>query len=90
MTCSWFIAHDTLELGRERGPLRLGVVPGIPPITGTKPPQPQRFFLLLLPNAAEIRMRAERRLGELIRAQKETMGLQSGARGIGKPKWVSQ
>ena len=29
-------------------------------------------------------MRAERRLGELIRAQKETVGLQAGSRGIGK------
>jgi hypothetical protein len=26
-------------------------------------------------NAAEIRMRAERRIGEMIRAQKETVGL---------------
>ena len=32
-------------------------------------------------DAAEIRMRAERRLGELIQAQKETVGLQAGARG---------
>ncbi len=31
-------------------------------------------------DAAEIRMRAERRLGELIRAQKETVGLQAGGR----------
>ena len=29
-------------------------------------------------DAAEIRMRAERRLGELIRAQKETVGLAKG------------
>ena len=29
-------------------------------------------------DAAEIRMRAERRLGELIKAQKETVGLQRG------------
>lgn len=30
--------------------------------------------------AAEIRMRAERRLGELIKAQKETVGLNPGTR----------
>src|SRR5690606_11454817 len=35
-------------------------------------------------DAAEIRIRAERRLGELIRAQKETVGLATGAAGIGK------
>lgn len=35
-------------------------------------------------DAAEIRIRAERRLGELIAQQKETVGLQAGARGIGK------
>ncbi|MQA65033.1 MAG: hypothetical protein GEU76_03895 [Alphaproteobacteria bacterium] len=34
-------------------------------------------------DAAEIRMRAERKLGELITAQKETVGLNTGARGIG-------
>lgn len=34
-------------------------------------------------DAAEIRMRAERRLGELIAAQKATFGLNTGARGIG-------
>ena len=34
-------------------------------------------------DAAEIRIRAERRLGELIKAQKETVGLATGARGIG-------
>jgi hypothetical protein len=32
-------------------------------------------------DAAEIRMRAERRLGELIKAQKETVGLNRGAKG---------
>jgi hypothetical protein len=32
-------------------------------------------------DAAEIRIRAERRLGELIKAQKATVGLQAGARG---------
>lgn len=31
-------------------------------------------------DAAEIRMRAERRLGELIRAQKDTVGLHEGGR----------
>jgi|SRR5581483_2997198 len=34
-------------------------------------------------DAAEIRLRAERRLGELIKAQKDTVGLNTGARGIG-------
>jgi N6-adenosine-specific RNA methylase IME4 len=34
-------------------------------------------------DAAEIRMRAERRLGELIKAQKETVGLNKGAQGLG-------
>lgn len=34
-------------------------------------------------SSAEIRMRAERCLGELIKAQKETVGLNAGARGIG-------
>ena len=33
-------------------------------------------------DAAEIRIRAERRLGELIVVQKETVGLQAGARGL--------
>ena len=37
-------------------------------------------------DAAEIRIRAERRLGELIQAQKETVGLATGAAGIGKPE----
>lgn len=37
-------------------------------------------------DAAEIRIRAERRLGELIIAQKETVGLNKGGAGIGKPK----
>lgn len=37
-------------------------------------------------DASEIRIRAERRLGEMIREQKESVGLQAGARGIGKPK----
>lgn len=36
-------------------------------------------------DASEIRIRAERRLGELIREQKETVGLQSGARGKAGP-----
>jgi hypothetical protein len=35
-------------------------------------------------DAAEIRIRAERRLGELIKQQKETVGLNTGAMGIGK------
>jgi len=35
-------------------------------------------------DAAEIRMRAERRLGEIIRAQKETVGLNPGVRMAGK------
>lgn len=35
-------------------------------------------------DAAEIRIRAERRLGELIAAQKATVGLNTGAAGIGK------
>jgi N6-adenosine-specific RNA methylase IME4 len=35
-------------------------------------------------DAAEIRLRAERRLGELIKKQKATVGLNAGARGIGK------
>jgi len=34
--------------------------------------------------AAQIRFRADRRLGELIKAQKETVGLATGAAGIGK------
>jgi hypothetical protein len=34
-------------------------------------------------DAAEIRLRAERRLGELMAAQKETVGLATGAKGIG-------
>ena len=33
-------------------------------------------------DATEIRIRAERRLGELIKAQKETVGLRAGARDI--------
>ncbi len=37
-------------------------------------------------DAAEIRIRAERRLGELIALQKETTGLATGAAGIGKPE----
>jgi phage N-6-adenine-methyltransferase len=37
-------------------------------------------------DAAEIRIRAERRLGELIQAQKETTGLATGAAGIGRPE----
>jgi predicted double-glycine peptidase len=35
--------------------------------------------------AAQIRFRAERRLGELIRAQKETVGLNRGRAGAGRP-----
>lgn len=35
-------------------------------------------------DAAEIRIRAERRLGEMIREQKEGVGLNTGAMGIGK------
>ena len=35
-------------------------------------------------DASEIRIRAERRLGEMIRTQKETVGLNTGAMGIGK------
>lgn len=37
-------------------------------------------------DAAEIRMRAEYRLGELIKAQKETVGLSTGTAGRGRPK----
>lgn len=36
-------------------------------------------------DAAEIRMRAERRLGEMIRQQKETVGLNTGTAGLGRP-----
>jgi uncharacterized protein YdiU (UPF0061 family) len=36
--------------------------------------------------AAEIRLRAERRLGELIKAQKETLGLATGGERGGRPK----
>jgi hypothetical protein len=36
-------------------------------------------------SAAEIRLRAEYRLGELIKAQKETVGLNAGSRGAGRP-----
>jgi N6-adenosine-specific RNA methylase IME4 len=36
-------------------------------------------------DAAEIRMRAERRLGEMIRVQKETVGLATGTAGLGRP-----
>jgi len=39
-------------------------------------------------DAAEIRMRAERRLGQLIQAQKETVGLNTGAKGIGTAEGV--
>jgi hypothetical protein len=35
-------------------------------------------------NAAELRARAERRLGEMIAAQKATVGLNTGAKGVGK------
>jgi N6-adenosine-specific RNA methylase IME4 len=35
-------------------------------------------------DAVEIKMRAVRRLGEMIQAQRETVGLNTGARGIGK------
>jgi hypothetical protein len=34
-------------------------------------------------DAAEIRIRAERRVGELMQAQRETVGLATGAKGIG-------
>lgn len=37
-------------------------------------------------DAAEIRIRAERRLGELIAFQKETVGLNRGTAGNGRPK----
>ena len=37
-------------------------------------------------DAAEIRIRAERRVGELIKAQRDTVGLSAGSRGIGNPK----
>jgi hypothetical protein len=37
-------------------------------------------------DAMEIRIRAERRLGQLIIAQKETIGLNVGTRGAGRPK----
>jgi hypothetical protein len=37
-------------------------------------------------HAAEIRIRAERRLGEMLREQKETVGLATGAAGIGRNK----
>jgi len=36
-------------------------------------------------DAAEIRIRAERRLGELLRQQKETVGLATGGEHGGKP-----
>ena len=39
-------------------------------------------------DAAEIRIRAERRLGEMIAAQKETVGLNTGAQGVGKSALV--
>jgi N6-adenosine-specific RNA methylase IME4 len=39
----------------------------------------------LIDKATELRLRAERRLGEMIIAQKETIGLAQGAAGIGKP-----
>jgi hypothetical protein len=35
--------------------------------------------------AAEIRIRAERRLGEMLREQKETVGLNTGTAGLGRP-----
>jgi hypothetical protein len=35
-------------------------------------------------NAYELRARAERRLGEMMAAQKETVGLNTGAKGVGK------
>jgi N6-adenosine-specific RNA methylase IME4 len=38
----------------------------------------------LIDKATELRLRAERRLGEMIIAQKETVGLATGAAGIGK------
>jgi len=41
-------------------------------------------------DAAEIRIRAERRLGELIKAQKETVGLNKGAAAGGKKKGGSR
>lgn len=37
-------------------------------------------------DAAEIRFRAERRVGELIQAQRETVGLNEGTAGAGRPK----
>ena len=37
-------------------------------------------------DAAEIRIRAERRLGELMAAQKASVGVNSGAAGQGRPK----
>lgn len=36
-------------------------------------------------DAAEIRIRAERRLGEMLREQKETVGLNTGTQGFGRP-----
>ena len=44
------------------------------------PPWPRSGGTFLSAAAAEIRMRAERRLGELIRVQKETVGLNAGGR----------
>lgn len=41
-------------------------------------------------DAAEIRLRAERRLGEMLIEQKETIGLNTGAKGIGKSVVPSQ
>lgn len=40
-------------------------------------------------DAAEIRIRAERRLGEMLTEQKQTVGMSTGARGVGKSAVVS-
>lgn len=40
-------------------------------------------------DAAEIRIRAERRLGEMLSEQKQTVGLSTGAKGIGKSAVVT-
>jgi hypothetical protein len=50
------------------------------------PPTPGwRRTTSLYRQATDIRVRAEIRLGEMILAQKETVGLAKGAAGIGKP-----
>lgn len=41
-------------------------------------------------DAAEIRIRAERRIGELMAAQKESVGLNTGAKGVGNKVRVDE